>query len=111
MLNLNDITLNKQLDNLKGKSFEMPYVSYCQPLATRRRKNRHRDNDNRKEWFENENKGKKIQFFADPHKRKAESRHTFGTTCPDLLGLPFVRHTSQRFAKVKEPNLPTHELE
>jgi hypothetical protein len=47
---------------------------------------------------------KRFSFFADPHKRKAESRHTFGT-------LPFARHTSQRFAKVKEPNLPTHELE
>lgn len=27
VLNLNDITFNKQLDNLKGKCFEMPYVS------------------------------------------------------------------------------------
>lgn len=39
-------------------------------------------------------KGKRF----DPQERKAESRHTFGT-------LPFARHTSQRFAKVKEPNL------
>jgi len=46
-------------------------------------------------------KEKRFSFFADPQKRKAESRPTFGT-------LPFARHTSQRFAKVKEPNLPTH---
>jgi len=31
-----------------------------EPLATRRRKTRHRDNDNRKEWFENENGRQKI---------------------------------------------------
>jgi len=43
-------------------------------------------------------KDKRFSFFADPQKRKAESRPTFGT-------LPFARHKSQRFAKVKEPNL------
>ena len=43
-------------------------------------------------------KEKRFSFFADPQERKAESRPTFGT-------LPFARHTSQRFAKVKEPNL------
>ena len=43
-------------------------------------------------------KEKRFSFFADPQERKEESRHTFGT-------LPFARHTSQRFAKVKEPNL------
>lgn len=41
---------------------------------------------------------KRFSFFADPQERKAESPPTFGT-------LPFARHTSQRFAKVKEPNL------
>ena len=41
---------------------------------------------------------KRFSFFADPQERKAESRPTFGT-------LPFARHTSQRFAKVKEPNI------
>jgi len=48
-------------------------------------------------------KDKRFSFFADPQKKKAESRHTFGT-------LPFARHMSQRFAKVKEPNLPTHKI-
>ena len=43
-------------------------------------------------------KEKRFSFFADPQKRKAESRPTFGT-------LPFAQPTSQRFAKVKEPNL------
>jgi len=43
-------------------------------------------------------KEKRFSFFADPQERKAESRPTFGT-------LPFARHTSLRFAKVKEPNL------
>jgi hypothetical protein len=43
-------------------------------------------------------KEKRFSFFADSQERKAESRHTFGT-------LPFARHTSQRCAKVKEPNL------
>lgn len=43
-------------------------------------------------------KEKRFSFFADPQERKVESLHTFGT-------LPFARHTSQRFAKVKEPNL------
>ena len=43
-------------------------------------------------------KEKRFSFFADPQERKAESQPTFGT-------LPFARHTSQRFAKVKEPNL------
>jgi hypothetical protein len=43
-------------------------------------------------------KEKRFCFFADPQTKKAESRPTFGT-------LPFARHTSQRFAKVKEPNL------
>jgi hypothetical protein len=32
VLNLNDITFNKQLGNMTGGCFEMPYVSYCQPL-------------------------------------------------------------------------------
>ena len=44
-------------------------------------------------------KEKRFSFFADTQERKAESRSTFGT-------LPFARHISQRFAKVKEPNLP-----
>jgi hypothetical protein len=48
-------------------------------------------------------KDKRFSFFADPQERKAESRHTFGT-------LPFARHTSQRFAKVKEPNLADPQL-
>jgi hypothetical protein len=43
-------------------------------------------------------KEKRFSFFANPQERKAESRPTFGT-------LPFARHTSHRFAKVKEPNL------
>jgi len=43
-------------------------------------------------------KEKRFSFFADPQERRAESRPTFGT-------LPFAHHTSQRFAKVKEPNL------
>jgi hypothetical protein len=33
VLNLNDITINKRLASLIGKSFETPYVSYGQPLA------------------------------------------------------------------------------
>ncbi len=43
-------------------------------------------------------KEKRFSFFSDSQVRKAESRPTFGT-------LPFARHTSQPFAKVKEPNL------
>lgn len=43
-------------------------------------------------------KEKRFSFFADPQEKKGESQPTFGT-------LPFARHTSQRFAKVKEPNL------
>jgi hypothetical protein len=39
----------------------------------------------------------KVLFFADTH-FLFKSRHTNGT-------LPFARHTSQRFAKVKEPFL------
>jgi len=42
-------------------------------------------------------KEKRFSFFADPQERKEVSRPTFGT-------LPFARHTSQCFAKVKEPN-------
>ena len=42
-------------------------------------------------------KEKRFSFFADSQERIAESRPTFGT-------LPFARHTSQRYAKVKEPN-------
>jgi len=33
VLKLNDITLNIRLGNLIGRCFEMPYVSYCQPLV------------------------------------------------------------------------------
>jgi hypothetical protein len=29
---LNNITFNKRLGNVMGRNFEMPYVSYCQPL-------------------------------------------------------------------------------
>jgi len=42
-------------------------------------------------------KEKRFSFFSHPQERKTESQPTFGT-------LPFARHTSQRFAKVKEPN-------
>lgn len=35
VLNLNDITFNKRLGNLIVRCFEMPYVSYCKPLATK----------------------------------------------------------------------------
>jgi len=40
----------------------------------------------------------KILFFTDTHFLFFKSHHTNGT-------LPFARHTSQRFAKVKEPFL------
>ena len=46
VLNLNDITFNKRLSNLIGKSFEMPYVSYRQPLPpilTKYRKQHRKD--------------------------------------------------------------------
>ncbi len=47
-------------------------------------------------------KEKRFSFFADPQERNSESLPTFGA-------LPFARHTSQSFAKVKEPNfLPTN---
>jgi hypothetical protein len=45
-------------------------------------------------------KEKRFSFFSDPQERKAESQPTFGI-------LPFARHTSQHFAKVKEPNYPS----
>ncbi len=48
-------------------------------------------------------KGKRFSFFADPQERNAKSRFTFGT-------LPFAQNTSQRFAKVKEPNLADTQL-
>ena len=64
-----------------------------------------KDNDNENDIknglrMKNENTmtEKRFSFFAHPQERKVESRPTFGT-------LPFARHTSQRFAKVKEPNL------
>jgi hypothetical protein len=69
-------------------------------LPTRRRKDRDNEND-RKNGLRMKNemtmKEKRFSFFADPQERKEESRPTFGT-------LPFARHASQRFAKVKEPN-------
>jgi hypothetical protein len=46
-------------------------------------------------------KEKRFSFFADPQERNAESRPAFGS-------LPFAQHTSQRFAKVKEPNIALH---
>jgi len=70
-------------------------------LPTRRRKDRDTENDRENGLRIKKKmtiKEKRFSFFADPQERKAESRHTFGT-------LPFARHTSQRFAKVKEPNL------
>jgi len=45
----------------------------------------------------------KVLFFADTHFLFFKSHHTNGT-------LPFVRHSSHRFAKVKEPFLPSHEM-
>ena len=38
MINLNDITINKRLGSLIGRCFQMPYVSYCHPLATNYKK-------------------------------------------------------------------------
>jgi len=49
--------------------------------------------------------GKTKDLVFLPTRRRKKSHRTFGTTCPDLAGLPFSRHTSQRFAKAKEPNL------
>jgi hypothetical protein len=68
-------------------------------LPTRRRNDRDTENDriNGLRMKNNDMKEKRFSFFADPQERKAESRPTFGT-------LPFARHTSQRFAKVKEPS-------
>lgn len=72
------------------------------PLPTRRRKDSDNEND-RENGLRMKNemtmKDKRFSFFADPQKRNVESLPTFGT-------LPFARHTNQRFAKVKEPNLP-----
>jgi len=70
-------------------------------LPTRRGKDRDNDNDKENGLRMNKEmtmKEKRFSFFADPQERKAESHPTFGT-------LPFARPTSQRFAKVKEPNL------
>ena len=75
-------------------------------LPTRRRKDSATENDrqnglrikHRMTMIE-----KRFCFFADPQERKEECQPTFGT-------LPFARHTSQRFAKVKEPNLPPRNL-
>ena len=70
-------------------------------LPTRRRKDSDSENDRENGLRMNNEmtmKEKRFSFFADPQERKAESRPTFGT-------LPFARHTSQHFAKVKEPNL------
>ena len=70
-------------------------------LPTRRRKCSDTVNDRENGLRMNNKmtmKEKRFSFFADPQERKAKTRHTFGT-------LPFARHTSQRFAKVKEPNL------
>lgn len=33
VLNLNNITFNKRFGSMIGRCFELPYVSYCQPLA------------------------------------------------------------------------------
>ena len=82
-------------------------VVHTQMLPTRRRKDSDNENDRNnglRMKYKMTMKEKRFSFFADPQERKEESRPTFGT-------LPFARHTSQRFAKVKEPNLPTHELE
>ena len=70
-------------------------------LPTRRRNDRDTENDriNGLRMKNNDMKEKRFSFFADPQEKKAESQPTFGT-------LPFARHTSQRFAKVKEPNFP-----
>jgi hypothetical protein len=76
--------------------------NYVLSLPTRRRKDSDTENDRenglrmKKEITVKE---KRFSFFADPQEKKAEIRPTFGT-------LPFARHTSQCFAKVKEPNLP-----
>jgi hypothetical protein len=81
--------------NIVGKS------EFINALPTRRRKDSDNEND-RQNGLRMKNemtmKDKRFSFFADPQERKAESRPTFGT-------LPFARHTSQPFAKVKEPNL------
>ena len=42
----------------------------------------------------------KVLFFCRHSFFVFKSQHTFGT-------LPFARHTSPRFAKVKEPKLPS----
>ncbi|MBI4645430.1 MAG: hypothetical protein HY738_02265 [Bacteroidia bacterium] len=79
-------------------------IEFIQSLPTRRERKR-TTNLTKENEFENEIrnkwtdcKDKRFSFFADQLKRKAESRHTYGT-------LPFARNTSHRFAKVKEPNL------
>lgn len=95
--------INKQADNLKGCASKAQRFK-CQSVSNKAKKKTDTETMTTElKWFENE-KDKRFSFFADPQERKAESRHTFGT-------LPFARHTSQRFAKVKEPNFPTHELE
>jgi hypothetical protein len=82
------------------------FLSCINKLPARRRKDTNTENDYgnglrmKKEMTMKE---KDLVFFAVPQERKAESRPTFGT-------LPFARHTSQRFAKVKEPNLADTQL-
>jgi len=81
--------------------FELTANKMLKMLPARRRKIRANDNE-KKNGLRMENemivKEKIFSFFAVSQERKAESQPTFGT-------LPFARHTSQRFAKVKEPNL------
>jgi len=46
-------------------------------------------------------KEERFSFFADSQEENKICQRTIGT-------LPFARHTSQRFAKVKEPILTQH---
>ena len=100
VLNIKVCSPLKLRSGLTGNYHAICHYSYNLPLPTRRRKNSDTENDRENGLRMNNKmimKEKRFSFFADPQERKAESRSTFGT-------LPFARHTSQHFAKFKEPN-------
>lgn len=100
----NFVVINKSVSECKYPYIKRIYTQDCvYRLVTNKAKKKDSDNENDREnglRMKNEMtmKEKRFSFFAYPQEGKAESQLTFGT-------LPFARHTSQRFAKVKEPNL------
>ncbi len=104
MLNLNDITFNKRSGSLIGRSFEIPYDSYCRPLGNI-------ENRNIKNIMTYLNPFYRIIlviicFLASCQPKEKKEQNTTNELSTEFISTLAQKIDSVLLAKMKEEHLP-----